>query len=247
MTADPPVTVSDRGPVRILTLNRPGRRNAMDAELQQALLQALIELRNPGEVRAAVLTGAGPAFSAGGDMEMIRSMQQDGQLREAILQTWRSLYLEFTSMRIPAVAAVNGAAVGAGCTLALLCDVVIMDEDAYLADPHVSSGLAPGDGAAVLWPLLAGLGAAKAYLLTGDRITAAEAWRLGLAHRVVESDPVGTAVALAQRIADQPAFAVQETKRVLDMHLRSQSQIFDGGVEAERQSFDDDEHRGITR
>jgi enoyl-CoA hydratase len=154
--------------------------------------------------------------------------------------------LEFTSIRIPVVAAVNGAAVGAGCTLALLCDIVIMEQNAFLADPRVPFGLAPGDGGAVLWPLLAGLGAAKAYLLTGDRVSAAEAWRLGLAHQVVEADSLAVALTLAQRIASQPAFAVQETKRMLDMHLRAQRQVFDHALEAEERSFDDDEHLGIT-
>jgi enoyl-CoA hydratase len=243
----PPVIVSDQGAVRILTLNRPDRRNAMDEELQEELVRAMADLRGSGEVRAAVLTGTGPTFSAGGDIDLIRRMQDDGRRREATLQTWRSLFIEFTTMRIPVVAAVNGAAVGAGCTLALLCDVVIMDKDAFLSDPHVPSGLAPGDGAAVLWPLLAGLGAAKAYLLTGDRIGAAEAWRLGLAHRVVESDSVAAALALAERIAAQPAFAVQETKHMLDMHVQAHHLIFDYALEAERRSFDDDEHRDITR
>jgi enoyl-CoA hydratase len=247
VTATPPVAVSDHGPVRILTLNRPERRNAMDAELQEELLNRLTELRCPGDIRAAVLTGEGKAFSAGGDVELIRMMQQDGRLREATLHTWRSLFMEFISMRIPVVAAVNGAAVGAGCTLALLCDVVIMDKDSYLSDPHVPTGLVSGDGAAVVWPLLAGLGAAKAYLLTGDRIPAPEARRLGLAHQVVDSDPVAAALALARRIAAQPAFAVQETKHLLDMHLHAQSHIFDQALEAERRSFDDDEHRDITR
>jgi enoyl-CoA hydratase len=244
--SSPPVTVSDQDSVRIVTLNRPDRRNAVDQELQEGLLEALKALRSPGHVRVAVLTGAGKAFSAGGDMDLVRRMRQDPQIRQATLETCRDLFLEFTSIRIPVIAAVNGAAVGAGCTLALLCDIVIMERVAFLADPRVPFGLAPGDGGAVLWPLLAGLGAAKAYLLTGDRVSAAEAWRLGLAHEVVEADSLAVALSLARRIASQPAFAVQETKRMLDMHLHAQRQIFDYGLEAEDRSFDDDEHLGIT-
>ena len=105
----------------------------------------------------------------------------------------------------------------------------------------------PGDGGVVLWPRLAGLGRAKAYLLTGDRVSAAEAWRLGLAHEVVPGDPVPSAVALAERIAERPAFAVRETKRALNLQLRESVAAFTYALEAERRSFDDPEHQERTR
>jgi enoyl-CoA hydratase len=234
------------GTVALLRLNRPEKLNAIDAELHEALLAALHHARSDGH-RVAVLTGSGKAFSAGGDVELMRRMQKDHQARTSTLETGRALFEEFTSLSIPVIAAVNGAAVGAGCTLALLCDVVVMDKDSYLSDPHVAVGLVPGDGGAVLWPHLAGLGRAKAYLLTGDSVSAAEAWRLGLIHEVVDSDPVGAALAIADRIAARPAFAVRETKRALDMHLQASSSIFSYALEAERRSFDDDEHREKMR
>ncbi len=230
----------------VLTLNRPEKLNAIDAELHDALLAALRRARSEGH-RVAVLTGSGKAFSAGGDLDLIRRMQDDHRTRASTLETGRKVFEELTSLSIPVIAAVNGAAVGAGCTLALLCDVVIMDKDSYLSDPHVAAGLVPGDGGVVLWPHLAGLGRAKAYLLTGDRVSAAEAWRLGLIHEVVDTDPLGAALAIAERIAARPAFAVQETKRALDLHLQASSSIFAYALEAERRSFDDDEHREKTR
>jgi enoyl-CoA hydratase len=242
-----PVLVSEHGPVRTLTLNRPERRNAIDFELYRALHAALLDMGEPTETRAVVLTGAGPAFSAGGDLESIRQMQDDVEARRSMLELGRVLFETFVSLRLPVIAAVNGPAVGAGCTLALLCDVVVMAEDAYLADPHVSVGLVPGDGGAVLWPLLAGLGPAKAYLLTGDRIGAQEAQRLGLVHQVVPGSPVEAATGLATRIADRPAFAVQETKVALNLHLRARDDVLRVAIEAEERSFDDGEHRQVTR
>jgi enoyl-CoA hydratase len=243
MSASPALTVEDRGPVRVLTLNRPDKLNAMSSELHDGLLTALQDLRTSSTARVAVLTGSGRAFSAGGDMELIKRMQDDRSLRDATMATARELFEEFTTLSIPVVAAVNGAAVGAGCTLALLCDVVIMDKTSFLSDARVTVGLVPGDGGSILWPLLAGLSTAKAYLLTGDRISAAEAWRLGLIHQVVDSDSLGAAMVLAERIASRPAFAVRETKRALDLHLTASRSIFDYAMEAESRCFDDEGHR----
>jgi enoyl-CoA hydratase len=241
------VLVSEHGHVRTLTLNRAERRNAIDHELHQALHAALLDLREPTETRAVVLTGAGSAFSAGGDLASIRQMQDDAEARRSLLELGRLMFETFVSLRLPVVAAVNGPAVGAGCTLALLCDVVVMAEDAYLADPHVSVGLVPGDGGAVLWPLLAGLGPAKAYLLTGDRIGAQEAQRLGLVHQVVPGSALEAATTLATRIADRPAFAVQETKLALNLHIRARDDVLRRAFEAEDHSFDDGEHRQVTQ
>jgi len=174
-------------------------------------------------------------------------MQEDLDVRRATLETGRALFFELANLRVPVIAAVNGPAVGAGCTLALLCDIVLMSEAAYLADPHVRLGLVPGDGGVVLWPLLAGLGAAKAFLLTGDWVTARDAHRLGLIHEVVDGDVVAPSVALAERIAARPAFAVQETKAALNLHLRARDDVLAYGLEAEYRSFDDLEHRENTR
>jgi enoyl-CoA hydratase len=230
--------------VRVITLNRPDHRNALDGDLHVALVGEIRAIQQSPEVRAVVLTGAGAAFSAGGDLELIGAMQADLGARRASLDTGRQLFRAMTELEVPVIAAVNGPAVGAGCTLALLADVVFIAEDTYLCDPHVGIGLVPGDGGAVIWPLLAGLSAARAYLLTGDRVPAAEAYRLGLVHRTVPPDQLkATAVAYARRVADLPAFAVQHTKRILNLHVAAAaSTVLEAGLNAEERSFDSQEH-----
>jgi enoyl-CoA hydratase/carnithine racemase len=243
-----PAVQADGDAVRVLTLDRPARLNAIDEELHRALLAALREATAHRDTRAIVLTGSGPCFSAGGDLDLIRAMGADVRVRREILGQGREIFHHLTTTAIPVIAAVNGPAVGAGCTLALLCDIVVMADDAHLADPHVALGLVPGDGGAVLWPLVAGLAAARAYLLTGDRLPAPDAHRLGLVHRIVPRPEVLTvATELAERIAALPAYAVQETKRCLNAHVASAaSAVFEQALGAEHRSFDTDEHAGAV-
>ena len=239
---------TEGGAVRVLTLDRPASLNVIDAELHAALLEALRAVAADDEVRAVVLTGSGRAFSAGGDLDLIRAMGDDVGLRREVLGQGRDIFRLLTTLSVPVVAAINGPAVGGGCTLALLCDIVVMADDAHLADPHVAVGLVPGDGGAVLWPLMAGLAAARAYLLTGDRLPAQEAHRLGLVHRIVpRPDVLAAATALAERIAALPAFAVQETKRCLNAHLTAAAEaVFERALAGEDRSFDTDEHRAVV-
>jgi enoyl-CoA hydratase len=147
------------------------------------------------------------------------------------------------------IAAVNGPAVGAGATLALLCDIVLMAQQAYLAEPRVSIGLVPGDGSAIVWPLLAGVPAARAYLLTGDRMPAAEAHRLGLVHRVVGRDDLLTeAMTLADRLAGLSPHAVRATKRALNLQVESAALAgFEFALDAESQSFETPELQATVR
>jgi len=223
-----------------LTLNRATQRNAVDSELHEALLAEMLSIPDEPEVRVVVLTGAGDAFSAGGDFGLIERMQQDRDVREATLDTSRLLFWAMMALDVPVVAAVNGPAVGAGATLALLCDIVVMDEHAYLAEPRVGIGLVPGDGGAILWPLLAGVPAARAYLLTGERMPAQEAFRLGLIHRVARSESaLDEAMVLAERLAGLSPHAVRATKRALNRQLEAMSR--EGlhlDLEAESESFE---------
>jgi enoyl-CoA hydratase len=232
------------GAVRVLTLNRPATLNAIDGDLHLALLKALSDASDDDSIRAIVLTGKGRAFSAGGDIDMIRNMRADTALRRRVLQQGRQIFDLVSRVPVPIVAAVNGPAVGAGCTLALLCDIAVMADDAHLADPHVAVGLVPGDGGAVIWPLVAGLAAARAYLLTGDPVPAQDAYRLGLVHQVTPRPQVlDAATELAERIAALPAFAVRETKRCLNLHLAHANEaVFERAMEAEYRSFDTHEH-----
>jgi len=147
------VTVEADGHVRILTLNRPDSLNAFDDDLHRALPAALREVEDDREARVIVLTGAGRAFSAGGNIEDFDKLADDLWLRRATLRAGRQLFEDIVSVHLPIIAAVNGPAVGLGCTLATACDFVLVSDKAFLADPHVQVALVAGDGGAVTWPL----------------------------------------------------------------------------------------------
>ena len=138
--------------------------------------------------RAVVLTGAGRAFSAGGSIDEFEYYRTDFGARRKTLRNARRLVEDMLNLHLPVVAAVNGPAVGLGCTLATLCDIVFIDESTFLADPHVTVALVAGDGSAVTWPFMTSMLRVKQYLLTGDRIPAAVAVELGLANFAVAGD-----------------------------------------------------------
>jgi enoyl-CoA hydratase len=244
----PELLVERRDALRILTLNRPDALNATNLALHDAITDVWDVLAADTDARAVVLTGAGRAFSAGGDLDHIRNMQQDPELRRHDMEQAAVLVRAMTSCSLPIVAAVNGPAVGLGATLAVLCDIVLMGQTAYLCDPHVSIGLTAGDGGAALWPLFTSLHRAKEYLLTGERIPAAVAVEIGLANRVVDGDVVGEAITVAERLATQPQQAVASTKQALNLHLTEAiGPILDAALALEFKTFDDDEHRDAVR
>ena len=190
-----------------------------------------------------VLTGDGTAFSAGGDIETIRAMRDDRRVRDAVLGAHQELFWTMTRLPFATVAAVNGPAVGAGVTIALLCDLVVMAQDAFLSDPRVSLGLLDGAGGLVLWPLLTGLSAAKEHLLLGDRVASTEAGRLGLANRVVPTpETLAESLRLARRLAQLPPQAVRETRRLLNSHIDRAASTLDDCARAESVCFDTEEH-----
>ncbi|WP_173166961.1 enoyl-CoA hydratase/isomerase family protein [Phytohabitans suffuscus] len=206
--------------VCIVTLNRPRTLNAFNAELHHALPILLAELDDDVDVRAVVLTGAGNAFSSGGDRS---SMGGDIDLTEKrrSFRAGRRLIENLLALHVPLIAAVNGPAVGLGATIATAADLVLMSDSAFLADTHVTVGLVAGDGGALTWPALVGLLRAKEYLLTGDRLTAQKALEFGLANRVCPADQLMTeALAMAGRIARLAPQAVQDTKQLLNQQLR---------------------------
>jgi len=208
------------GGVRILTLNRPEARNAFTIPMHHGLTRFWSQVQNDRDARAVVLTGAGKAFSAGGDMSWIERSINDHAVRHESIRDTDGLVRTMAACALPIVAAVNGPAVGLGCSVLLLCDLVYMADTAFIADPHVAIGLVAADGGAVTWPLATSLLKAKEYLYTGDRIPAADAERLGLANYVVPGDEVlDKALAMAHRLAAQPAFALQQTKRAVNRHL----------------------------
>lgn len=241
------VLVDDDGPVRIVTLNRPDSMNAFSDEMHDGLIDALRAIGRDDDARAIVLTGAGRAFSAGGDIDRFAFYANDFAARRAILRVGRQLFEDLINVHVPVVAAVNGPAVGLGCTLVSASDMVFMSEKSYLADPHVTVALVAGDGGAVTWPLNAGLLRAKEYLLTGDRVSPTVAVEIGMANRVVAADKLlAEATAFAHRLAALPWQAVQDTKMVLNQHVRQASVNALGiGFAAESQSHDTAEYRAV--
>lgn len=212
--------LSADGPVRTITFNRPEHLNAIVPHMHGALLRLWSGLADDPDARAVVLTGAGRAFSAGGDMDTLRFQATHHEARHAIMRQAGELLRSLLACPLPVVAAVNGPAVGLGCTIATACDLVFLADDAFLADPHVPVGLVAGDGTAVTWPGLVGLLRTKEYLLTGDRIPPEVALRVGLVNHVVpRGEVVATAMAAAHRLAAAPPFAVQQTKLALNRHL----------------------------
>lgn len=214
------IVVSREGHVRIVTLNRPNQLNAIVPALHDGLMRLWRQLAEDTGARSVVLTGAGRAFSAGGDLDTLQIQIDDANARRSSIRQAGELVHEIISCPLPIVAAVNGPAVGLGATIATCCDIVYLADTAFLSDPHIPIGLVAGDGAVASWPLAAGLLRAKEYILTGDRISADEAYRIGLANRVFPAgELLPAALATAHRLADLPPFALQQTKLALNRHL----------------------------
>ncbi len=241
----PHLLVETDGPVTTLTLNNPDMRNAFLDDMHEAMQEIWLHLAADHSVRAVVLTGSGKAFSAGGDIPAFIRNYEDQDYRRLSLRGARRLMDAMAEFPKPVVAAVNGPAVGLGCSIAVGCDIVLIAESAFMADTHVNVGLVCGDGGAASWPLMMSLLKAKEYLLTGDRIPATVAVELGLANRVVPDDQLMTeALALAHRLAAQPRQAVQETKRALNLHLQAAiSLVSPFALSAESESFGTDDLR----
>jgi enoyl-CoA hydratase len=231
--------VRSDGPVRVITLNRPDQLNATNHVLHRGLAELFPQLDGDPEARVAVLTGAGRAFSAGGDFDYLDELANDAALRQVTLAHGRQIVTGMVRCRVPIVAAVNGPAVGLGCSLVALSDIVYMAESAHLADPHVLIGLVAADGGPVVWPLLTSLQLAKEYALTGDRIPAQRAAAIGLVNHVCpDGEELEQALACAHRIARLPKGAVEDTKRVVNIQLeRAVLAALDFALSAEDRSF----------
>lgn len=234
------ISVRADGPVRIVTMDRPDELNSFTEDFHQTFVDLWRHVDRDDDARAIVLTGSGRAFSAGGSYEDFEHRRVDMNVRRRSLRLARQLVDEMLSVAVPVVAAVNGPAVGLGCTVTTLCDIVFMADTAFLADTHVSVALVAGDGGAVTWPAHTSLLRAKQYLLTGDRLSASEAVELGLANFAVPAEQLmDDALAYAHRLAAQPAQAVQETKAILNQHLRANAVRSLGyGLASESQSHD---------
>lgn len=217
------LSLATRGPVARLELRRPEQMNAVDAVLHREFLRALQELREAHDIRVILLCASGKHFSAGGDFDYIRRLGADPELRRETLQASREIMELLMDMPVPLVAAMHGHAIGIGATIVTSCDVVVAWRDARLGDPHVCVGILAADGGTLSWTAAAGFNRARRMLLTGDAISAEQAYQFGLVTDLVDTPEavLPEAEAIAARIAALPPIAVQGTKRAFNAIARN--------------------------
>lgn len=204
-----------------VTLNRPETLNAVDEQLDTELGWLFDDIAVDSATRVVVLTGAGRAFSAGGNIEAMQQHIDEPQLFVNGIARGKRLIFSLLDCPQPIIAKINGPAIGLGATLALFCDITFAAKEAVIGDPHVKVGFVAGDGGAVIWPQLIGYARAKEYLFTGKSITGEEAARIGLVNHAVEAAELDRAVdEFAQRLAAGAARAIQWTKLSVNIGLK---------------------------
>ncbi|HEX7034406.1 MAG TPA: enoyl-CoA hydratase/isomerase family protein [Pseudomonadales bacterium] len=227
----------DHGVLR-MTIHRPAQKNATDPALHRSLSRVWLDIDDDPDVRVVVVTGAGDAFSAGGDLDWIESMtgNYDGMMvafREA-----GDIVYRMTSCSKIIISAINGVAVGAGLAVALMADISLIAEDARITDGHLRLGVAAGDHANIIWPLLCSLAKAKYYRLTSEFIDGRTADRIGLVSKAVPRERLmDEALAVATRLATGPQDAVRLTKRALNLWVQQAAPAFDASLGFEMLNF----------
>jgi 2-(1,2-epoxy-1,2-dihydrophenyl)acetyl-CoA isomerase len=218
--SDAPVLVSHAGAVRTITLNRPASLNSFTAEMHGLLLPALNAAADDANVRAVIITGAGRGFCAGQDLND-PAMQGNADVGAVIERFYRPLATRVRTMPVPVIAAVNGVAAGAGANFALCCDFVVAGRSASFIQAFSKIGLVPDCGGTWLLPRLLGRARALGLAMTGEKLPADEASRLGLIWQCVEDSALmDTCHGLANRLAVMPSKALAETRRTLDAAMR---------------------------
>ncbi|HZX55483.1 MAG TPA: enoyl-CoA hydratase/isomerase family protein [Ilumatobacteraceae bacterium] len=224
--------------VMLITLSNPGKLNATDAGMHAELSTVFADIHAAPEVRAVVVTGEGKAFSAGGDLDWIAGQVGDYERTMSVMREAGDIVRTMIECDTPIISAINGVAVGAGLAVALLADISVIDQDAKLTDGHLRIGVAAGDHAVAIWPLLCGMAKAKYYLLTSDFIDGREAERIGLVSKAVPGDEVlPAALAIADRLAAGPSQAAALTKRALNHWLRQALPNFEASLAYEMLNF----------
>jgi enoyl-CoA hydratase len=224
--------------VLLITLNRPQVLNATNDRMHWELTQVWLTIDRDPETRVAVVTGAGRAFSAGGDLEMVEANATDPRRLANTVREASDIVYNMINLDKPVVSAINGVAVGAGLVVALMADISIIAEDVRFTDGHTKLGVVAGDHAAIVWPLLCGMAKAKYYLLTSDFIDGREAERIGLVSLCVPRDQLlAKAFDVAERLAQGSQQAIRWTKRSLNNWLRLAGPIFDQSIALEMLTF----------
>jgi enoyl-CoA hydratase len=248
------VDIAER--VATITINRPDSLNAVNNAVHHELEQIWVDVRADQDVNAIILTGAGRAFCAGGDVKgmaagsLAGATGKKGKGRGPIAAAnGRRLVENMLDVEQPIIGAINGDAVGLGATLALLCDITIASEKARLADTHVKVGIVAGDGGAVIWPLLIGPHRAKEFLMRGNFINGAEAGRIGMVNYAVAPEQVMTkAREMAQELADGPTWAIRWSKLAVNKWLKQQANlIMDASLAYEMMTFNTKDHQEAVK
>ena len=208
--------------IAILTLNQPKLRNSIsEIEVVEEFIECLNQASNDPQLRCLIITGAGTAFSSGGNIKHMLNKEgmfagQANDVRENYGKVIQRIPLALHNINIPTIAAVNGPAVGAGCDLAMYCDMRIASTKASFAESFIKVGIIPGDGGAWILPRIAGYGRAAEMAFTGEAISAEQAYEWGMLNKLVEPEQLmDEALALAERIAVNPPQALRATKQLL--------------------------------
>ena len=225
------------GVLRIVMSN-PGKLNAADADMHRELAEIWRDVDADPDVRCAILTGEGTAFSAGGDFEMIQGIVDDFEVRARAMREARDIVMNIIDCQTPVVSSMRGVAVGAGLVCGLLADVSIATPDVRIIDGHTRLGVAAGDHAAIVWPLLCGMAKAKYYLLTCKTMSGEEAERMGLVSLTCEEVELqAKALEVARKIAAGAQSAMRWTKYSLNNWLRMAGPAFDASLALEILGF----------
>ncbi len=219
-------------------LSNPGRLNALGEGGHRELAEVWRDVDKDPETAVVVLRGEGGVFSAGGDFDMLERMATDWSVRSRVWKEASDLVYNIINCSKVVVAAIEGPCVGAGLSAAMVSDITIAGRRARIIDGHTRLGVAAGDHAAIVWPLLCGMAKAKYYLLTCDALTGEEAERIGLVSKVVDDDKVvDSAIDVAARLADGPQAAIRWTKHALNNWLRLAGPTFDASLALEFLGF----------
>ena len=232
----------------VLTLNRPDALNAFDLAMHDELPEALELCAGDPDSDVILITGAGRAFSAGGDLAHIERNAAEPERFDHEIEMAKRIVLALIGMDKPVVCRMNGHAVGLGATIVLLCDIIFAAQGAKLGDPHVQIGLAAGDGGALVWPERIGLARAKEFLFTGELLSAGRAAELGLINHSVAPDELDAAVeAFCGKLLRQPQLALRRTKALANLELRRVAEsVLAKGLKWESETVRSAEHRSAV-
>ncbi|MET0588329.1 MAG: enoyl-CoA hydratase/isomerase family protein [Novosphingobium sp.] len=238
------IELSREGRLLRITMNRPDALNAINLDLHDDLADALWFAQGDPGSDVILFTGAGRAFSAGGDLDHIANSAANPHLFDHEARMAKRIIFTLLDIDKPVICRMNGHAVGLGATLALMCDIIFAAEGAKIGDPHVGIGLVAGDGGAVIWAQRIGLARAKEYLFTGDVLTAQKAAEIGLINHCLPADELDGAVdAFCQRLLNGATGAIRATKVLTNLELkRIATAVMDAGIALESVSVRSADH-----